>query len=274
MRGLVPRHEAQPVRPLPRHARRDRRSCAPTTSQCSARRGGDRSGRDRGRPCCGERRPASCPPARPGIGSCRLALCVAEDSHASPTPASSRGQPIATSFPRITRDWLARRGVEAHFVELSGSVEIMVPARAWPTRSSTSWRPAPRSRPTGSASSTRSAATRPCSCRTARVARPRDGRPDRPPARGHRDRPERGRSSNTTSRGPGSADAEKITPGFNSPSGQCASRIAAWCAVRADGAARRGPRDHGAAGGGRRVGDHRDRHRTAAVGQASACSVQ
>ena len=60
-----------------------------------------------------------------GIGSCRLALCVAEDS----TVADARqlaGQRLATSFPRVTRDWLARRGVEAHFVELSGSVEIMI----------------------------------------------------------------------------------------------------------------------------------------------------
>jgi ATP phosphoribosyltransferase len=60
-----------------------------------------------------------------GIGSCRLALCVAEES----TVADARqlaGLRIATSFPRVTRDWLARRGVEAHFVELSGSVEIMI----------------------------------------------------------------------------------------------------------------------------------------------------
>jgi len=60
-----------------------------------------------------------------GIGSCRLALCVAEDS----TVADARqlaGRRIATSFPRVTRDWLAKRGVEAHFVELSGSVEIMI----------------------------------------------------------------------------------------------------------------------------------------------------
>jgi ATP phosphoribosyltransferase len=36
------------------------------------------------------------------------------------------GKRVATSFPRITRQWLAERGVEAHFVELSGSVEIMI----------------------------------------------------------------------------------------------------------------------------------------------------
>jgi len=60
-----------------------------------------------------------------GVGSCRLALCVADDS----TIADARqldGKRIATSFPRITRDWLAARGVTAHFVELSGSVEIMI----------------------------------------------------------------------------------------------------------------------------------------------------
>jgi ATP phosphoribosyltransferase len=60
-----------------------------------------------------------------GIGSCRLALCVGEDSGISDARQLS-GKRIATSFPRITRDWLARRGVESHFVELSGSVEIMI----------------------------------------------------------------------------------------------------------------------------------------------------
>ena len=60
-----------------------------------------------------------------GIGSCRLALCVGEDSGIGDARQLA-GKRIATSFPRITRDWLARRGVEAHFVELSGSVEIMI----------------------------------------------------------------------------------------------------------------------------------------------------
>jgi ATP phosphoribosyltransferase len=60
-----------------------------------------------------------------GIGSCRLALCVGEDSGIGDARQLS-GKRIATSFPRITRDWLAQRGVEAHFVELSGSVEIMI----------------------------------------------------------------------------------------------------------------------------------------------------
>ncbi|NBT13346.1 MAG: ATP phosphoribosyltransferase [Planctomycetia bacterium] len=60
-----------------------------------------------------------------GIGSCRLALCVAEGSDVA-DPRQLAGRRIATSFPRITRDWLAARGVTAHFVELSGSVEIMI----------------------------------------------------------------------------------------------------------------------------------------------------
>ena len=60
-----------------------------------------------------------------GIGSCRLALCVADDAPIT-DPSQLAGKRIATSFPRITRDWLAQRGVNAHFVELSGSVEIMI----------------------------------------------------------------------------------------------------------------------------------------------------
>ena len=60
-----------------------------------------------------------------GVGSCRLALCVPDDASIQ-DPRQLAGRRVATSFPRITRDWLAERGVEAHFVELSGSVEVMV----------------------------------------------------------------------------------------------------------------------------------------------------
>jgi ATP phosphoribosyltransferase len=60
-----------------------------------------------------------------GIGSCRLALCVAEESGID-GPRQLAGRRVATSFPRITRRWLAERGVDVHLVELSGSVEIMV----------------------------------------------------------------------------------------------------------------------------------------------------
>ena len=60
-----------------------------------------------------------------GVGHCRLALCVPEDSDIT-DPKQLAGRRVATSFPRVTRQWLAGHGVEAHFVELSGSVEVMV----------------------------------------------------------------------------------------------------------------------------------------------------
>jgi ATP phosphoribosyltransferase len=60
-----------------------------------------------------------------GVGSCRLAMCVADDSSVT-DPRQLAGWRIATSFPRVTRQWLASRGVDAHFVELSGSVEVMI----------------------------------------------------------------------------------------------------------------------------------------------------
>ena len=61
-----------------------------------------------------------------GVGSCRLALCVPDDAPIA-DPRQLAGRRVATSFPRITRGWLADRGVtDAHFVELSGSVEVMI----------------------------------------------------------------------------------------------------------------------------------------------------
>ena len=60
-----------------------------------------------------------------GVGTCRLALCVPDDASIN-DPRKLAGRRIATSFPRITRRWLADRGVEAHFVELTGSVEVMI----------------------------------------------------------------------------------------------------------------------------------------------------
>jgi ATP phosphoribosyltransferase len=61
-----------------------------------------------------------------GVGHCRLALCVPDDS-AITDPRQLAGRRIATSFPRVTRQWLAARDVtDAHFVELSGSVEVMI----------------------------------------------------------------------------------------------------------------------------------------------------
>jgi ATP phosphoribosyltransferase len=60
-----------------------------------------------------------------GVGFCRLALCVPDESGIE-DPTQLADKRIATSFPRVTRQWLADRGVDAHFVDLSGSVEIMI----------------------------------------------------------------------------------------------------------------------------------------------------
>jgi len=60
-----------------------------------------------------------------GVGSCRLALCVPDDAGVDDVRRLTDKR-IATSFPRITRRWLAERNIEAHFVELTGSVEVMI----------------------------------------------------------------------------------------------------------------------------------------------------
>ncbi|MDX1380568.1 MAG: ATP phosphoribosyltransferase [Xanthomonadales bacterium] len=58
-----------------------------------------------------------------GFGGCRLSLAGPEDAPVR-TSADLAGQRIATSYPNLTRDLLAERGVDARIVELSGSVEI------------------------------------------------------------------------------------------------------------------------------------------------------
>jgi ATP phosphoribosyltransferase len=60
-----------------------------------------------------------------GVGRCRLSLCV-PDSLCLTSVADLQGKRIATSFPNITRLYLAQQNVNAHLVELSGSVEIMI----------------------------------------------------------------------------------------------------------------------------------------------------
>ena len=60
-----------------------------------------------------------------GLGNCRLAFCVPEQSNIQ-QPADLAGRRIATSFPNITRAYLAQHKTSAHIVELSGSVEVMI----------------------------------------------------------------------------------------------------------------------------------------------------
>ena len=62
---------------------------------------------------------------RLGIGKCRLAICVPEDSNLH-SGKDLEGCRIATSFTNVTQGYLKKQGVRAHVVELTGSVEIMV----------------------------------------------------------------------------------------------------------------------------------------------------
>lgn len=60
-----------------------------------------------------------------GVGKCRLAVCVPDDS-AYKTPNELDGKRIATSFTNATAGYLAKFGAKAHLVPLSGSVEVMI----------------------------------------------------------------------------------------------------------------------------------------------------
>lgn len=60
-----------------------------------------------------------------GVGNCRLAVCVPEDGGIK-APKDLANQRIATSFPNITQSFLAKHGVAAHTVKLTGSVEVMI----------------------------------------------------------------------------------------------------------------------------------------------------
>lgn len=60
-----------------------------------------------------------------GLGNCRLAFCVPEESGIS-RPSDLAGCRIATSFPNVTQKYLDRHKVAGHIVELTGSVEVMI----------------------------------------------------------------------------------------------------------------------------------------------------
>jgi ATP phosphoribosyltransferase len=60
-----------------------------------------------------------------GVGKCRLALCVPEDAEMD-SPGQLSGCRVATSFPRVTEAFLKEHGADVHLVPLSGSVEIMI----------------------------------------------------------------------------------------------------------------------------------------------------
>ncbi len=58
-----------------------------------------------------------------GFGRCRLSLAVPQELEWR-GPQTLEGLRIATSYPQLLADWLAREGVAAEVVTLSGSVEI------------------------------------------------------------------------------------------------------------------------------------------------------
>ncbi|MGD9634118.1 MAG: ATP phosphoribosyltransferase [Pirellulales bacterium] len=60
-----------------------------------------------------------------GLGNCRLAFCVPEDSEIQ-KPSDLAKARIATSFPHVTEKYLARHKVAGHIVQLTGSVEVMI----------------------------------------------------------------------------------------------------------------------------------------------------
>ncbi|KAA1261592.1 ATP phosphoribosyltransferase [Rubripirellula obstinata] len=60
-----------------------------------------------------------------GVGRCRLAICVPDDTSLK-TAADLDKKRIATSFPTVTADYLVKHNAKAHLVALAGSVEVMI----------------------------------------------------------------------------------------------------------------------------------------------------
>lgn len=60
-----------------------------------------------------------------GVGKCRLAVCVPDDS-AITVPAELHGRRVATSFTRTADTYFRQHRAEVRLVPLSGSVEIMI----------------------------------------------------------------------------------------------------------------------------------------------------
>ncbi|WDI41108.1 ATP phosphoribosyltransferase [Bremerella sp. P1] len=60
-----------------------------------------------------------------GVGKCRLALCVPEDTDWKSVEDMKTCR-VATSFPNVTKNYLEANGAKPHLVNLSGSVEVMI----------------------------------------------------------------------------------------------------------------------------------------------------
>ncbi len=60
-----------------------------------------------------------------GVGKCRLSVCVPEDSSVK-SPSDLNGCRVATSFTHVTEQFFKQHNADVHIVPLSGSVEIMI----------------------------------------------------------------------------------------------------------------------------------------------------
>ena len=60
-----------------------------------------------------------------GVGRCRLAVCVPDDANIT-SVEQLNGCRVATSFPKITEDYFKKHKADVHLVPLSGSVEVMI----------------------------------------------------------------------------------------------------------------------------------------------------
>ncbi len=60
-----------------------------------------------------------------GVGKCRLAVCVPDDAGFTKVEQLD-GCRVATSFPRVTEEYFKRHNANVHLVSLSGSVEVMI----------------------------------------------------------------------------------------------------------------------------------------------------
>jgi len=60
-----------------------------------------------------------------GVGKCRLALCVPDDTDWK-SVEDMKSCRVATSFPNVTKSYMVANGAKPHLVNLSGSVEVMI----------------------------------------------------------------------------------------------------------------------------------------------------
>ncbi|MFC7097241.1 ATP phosphoribosyltransferase [Halobaculum marinum] len=58
-----------------------------------------------------------------GYGNCRLVLAAPEDGDIT-EPADVTGLTVATEFPRVTRDYFDRKGIDCEVVEVTGATEL------------------------------------------------------------------------------------------------------------------------------------------------------